>query len=148
MATKSIKKQKLTAEQKKALKAVKDSQKEAKEDYESYPKLSSFECEGEVTDKNGEATKVLLVQTDRKGMIGFYLDNGNPLEFNPKSGEVNTDKALLRQYVNFMSNIDLEDEDNLEAIGIGATAKAREFVSNFFMLRLVLDMSVERETGE
>lgn len=152
--TKKPKKKKPTkaelAQARKAVGEAKDMQEEAKKDYDKFPTSHEIELPVEVDDKDGEPTRVLIIETDKAGMIGMFMDNGNPISFNAtaeeESAKVEIDKGMIRSYTEFMANVDLSDEETLEKIGLGPIAKVREIVNNFFMLRLVLDTSVELET--
>lgn len=117
-------------------------QSEAQKELDEMDMVQKFELTEVLTDKSGEKTKVLEIDLDKKGIIGMILRSGNPVSYDSK-GEISISDESLIKYVEFMSNIELTD-DNLDLIGWTIT-KAREAIKGFFMLRLVLSIDVPQE---
>lgn len=109
--------------------------KEADDMLDSMGTVHKFEMNGVCSDKQETDTQVLIIDTDRKGVLGMYMRQGQPVTLGA-SGEMTLNEDKLFHYLNFMSNVDLENEDNHEAIGWAAISKAREVVRAFFTLRL------------
>lgn len=133
--------EKITKEQ--AFKTAKEAKDNATEQLESFPTLHEIEIKGQVTDKDGNQTKVLVVDLDKEGFIGFFLKYGNPFSMSARGIVEDSDKLV--KYVEFMSNIDLNKKENLQGIGLKAVSKARGIVSDFFTLTLVSEMSLDEE---
>lgn len=130
-----------------ALQDLKKAQADADKQLEAMGTEHEFEIKGECLDKNGNKTKVLVIDTDKEGYIGMFLSLGNPYSVNG-DGEQKEDSDKLVKYFHFMSNIDLKDTANQKAVGIKAISKARSVVGNFFMLSLVSGFHVGEETAE
>lgn len=132
---------------KKAREEIQKMKTMAEKDMKSFEPVQSFEIPTECEDKEGESTRVLIIDTDKEGILGLFMEHGQPFSFG-HDGQIKEDNKKLSLYFNFMSNIDLTNSDNLKAIGWNTLPKAREVVRNFFMLRLVLDLNVVQETGK
>ena len=132
-------------EDKQAIKEFMDAHSAAKKEMDEFESVQSFAMASEATDINGELTRVLIVDTDREGVIGEYMENGSPFELTEK-GVSDPDKKLISHYLRFMSNVDLSDPEVQKAVGWSAIGKAREMVAGFFMLRLVSELNVAEVT--
>jgi hypothetical protein len=116
-------------------------QAEAAKDLEQFETIQKFEMAGECTDKNGEKTRVLIVDTDADGILGLFMEIGQPFSFSA-TGDIKEDSAKVRKFMAHMSNVDLSDGAVQKAVGWAALGKAREVARAFFMLRLVSDLNV------
>jgi hypothetical protein len=112
----------------------------AKRELAEFEKLQTFEMTGIATDKNGEETKVLMINTDADSVIEMFMIEGNPFEAG--EGVLNQDKPLLAEYVRAMSNIDLTDAENLKLAGMNAISQARGMVAGFFMLSMIASLDL------
>ncbi len=134
-------------EQAKAIAEFKKMKKGYQEKLDKFPTIHQFAIKSECLDKDGNKTKVLIIDTDKKGYIGKFLQLGNPYSVyadeDNKDVKTNEDGEKLAKYVQFMANIDLEE--NAEAIGLQAMAQARNVVSDFFSLVLVSAMKEDTE---
>ena len=109
---------------------------------DNFPREHRFKMRSECLDKKGNRTEVLIIQTDPEGFLGEVIRLGNPYTFDlnaPNNLRENPDKAA--EWMGIMSNIDLKVEANLTAIGMDALEQARDAVSGFFMLSLVLKLA-------
>ncbi len=130
-------------EQAKAIAEFKEYQKNAQKQLNEFADVHDFEIKSECLDKQGEKTKVLYIDTDKKGYIGKFLLLGNPISFDAETGKTSEDGAKIAEYLQFMASIDIEE--NAEAIGMQAIAKARNVVTDFFTLVLVSALNVGEE---
>lgn len=130
---------KLTKEQ--ALETAKEAKESAAKQLESFPDVHEIEIKGQVADKAGHQTKVLVIDFDKEGFIGLFLKHGNPLSMGAEG--IVEDSEKLVNYVEFMSNIDLTKKENLKEVGLKAVSKARGLVSDFFTLTLVSELSLD-----
>lgn len=137
--------QKPSKDEQKAIDSFVDAHKQASQEMKEFETVQTFAMASECVDKNGELTRALIVDTDRAGVIGEFMENGSPFEVTEK-GVSEPDKKLISHYLRFMSNVDLSDPDNQAAAGWSAVGKARDMVAGFFMLRLVSELNVEGVT--
>lgn len=107
---------------------------EAKKEMAEYPTSKSIAMVAEVKDKAGELTRALVMDRDLPGWRRIHVRRGLPITFDPASKSMKTDEDLLYDYMNHMANVDLDDDDNLAAIGEVAIEEARSFVLGFFLL--------------
>lgn len=135
--------EKITKEQ--AFQTAKEAKENAIEQLSAFPEVHEIAIKGQVTDKAGNQTKVLVMDFDKEGFIGLFLKHGNP--FSMGAGGIVEDSDKLVKYVEFMSNIDLTKKENLKEVGIKAISKARGLVSDFFTLTLVSELSLDEETA-
>lgn len=98
-----------------------------------------FAMLSECKDKDGNETKVLKIDLDKDGFLGMYRRLRQPVTLGGEGMIVNDEK--VDAYLQFMSNIDLTDKDNLKAVGMSALGKASDTVAAFFTLRRAADMS-------
>lgn len=99
----------------------------------------SFEMAGECKDKDGNATKVFTIDTDKRGILRLKRLYGNPLTFpSDEGGKFEVNVESFQRFYEHMSNIELT-EDNEEAIGDAALSQAYEVVHDFFTFCLVRD---------
>lgn len=127
-----------------ALKAAREAQETATEQLSRFQSLHEIKIKGQVEDKSGNQTKVLVLDFDKEDFIGFFLKQGNPFSMGPEGIIENSEKVV--KYVEFMSNIDLTKKANLKAVGLAAVSKARGLVADFFMLTLVSDLQLDAGT--
>jgi hypothetical protein len=99
----------------------------------------SFEMDSETTDKNGELTRVLIIDTDCDEVLGMYFEQGNPFEFDG-TDVPREDKALTTRYLHKMANVDLAKPSVQRAVGFQAAGQARTLVRNFFIARAVSEI--------
>ncbi len=130
-------------EQAKAIAEFKQYQKNAQKQLNELPTVHQFAIKSKCLDKDGNETQVLYIDTDKKGYIGKFLQLGNPYSFDTETGKTNEDGVKIAEYLQFMASIDLLE--NEKAIGMQAIAKARNVVSDFFMLNLVSALNVGEE---
>ena len=130
----------LTSKSKKTLASVKAMQEQADKELAEFSTKQTFEMKEPCEDKSGEETKVFSVDVDAKGILTMQAHYGNPFSVEVEKGETTCDKELMFKFFNKMSNIDLEDEDNLFAIGRTSLLKGRQMVADFFMLLLVSEL--------
>ena len=90
----------------------------------------------QVLDKKRQTVEVLIIDTDPPGFMGMILKKGNPFAFD-ESGLPKENEEKLESWINICSNLDLRDPEVQKAVGVKSLLKAREIVSNFFMLYLV-----------
>lgn len=131
----------ITKEQ--AFKTAQEAKETATKQLTQFPDLHEIEIKGQVADKDGNQTKVLIVDFDKDGFIGLFLKHGNPFSMGPNG--IVEDSEKLVKYVEFMSNIDLTKKENLNGVGLKAVSKARGLVSDFFTLTLVSELSLDGE---
>ena len=123
---------------------------EAQKALDDMPSVHKFVMVNECTDKNGELTKVLLIDTDCDGFLGLLMDIGKPYTFSVEPN-VSADERIIKntgkfsQYFHEMSNIDLRDKVNAKAVGAAALAKAQSVLEDFFTLFLVSATSIQGE---
>ena len=122
-----------------AEKLVRELSQEAQKDLDKLDMSHSFETLSECKDKDGEPTKVLRIELDKKGFLGMFVKLGQPVTIGVDGLVFNDTKIFA--YTKFMSNINLDSEKNLEAIGMRALGKGRSIVTDFFTLRQAADMS-------
>ena len=122
-----------------AEKLVKKFAQEAQAELDGLGSVHKFKMSKECEDKEGNATKAFIIDTDRAGILGMFIKHGQPVTLS-QGGDLNVDQDKLAAYFGFMANIDVTKDENLSAIGWGALAKGRELVSSFFTLRLASDM--------
>lgn len=134
---------KLTKEQ--AIQTAKEAKENASKQLEQFPMLHEIAIKGQVEDKEGNQTKVLVLDFDAEGFIGLFLKHGNPFSIGAEG--LVEDSAKLVKYVEFMSNIDLTKKENLKVVGLPAVGKARGLVADFFTLTLVSDLSLDGVMG-
>lgn len=127
-----------------ALKTAHEAKEEAAKQLENFPSVHEIAIKGQVADKSGNQTKVLVVDFDKEGFIGLFLKHGNPFSMGAKGIVEDSDKLV--KYVEFMSNIDLTKQTNLKEVGLKAVSKARGLVSDFFTLTLVSELSLDGAT--
>lgn len=127
-----------------ALQTAKEAQASATAQLASFQSLHEIKIKGKATDKDGNQTKVLVLDFDKEEFIGFFLKQGNPFSMGPEGIVENSDKVV--RYVEFMSNIDLTKKENLKQVGLTAVSKARGLVADFFTLTLVSELSLDGET--
>ncbi len=130
-------------EQAQAIAEFKQQQKNAQKQLDNFADVHDFEIKSECLDKDGNKTKVLIIDTDKKGYIGKFLLLGNPISFDTETGKTIEDGVKIAEYLQFMASIDIEE--NAEAIGMQAIAKARNVVTDFFMLVLVSSLNLGEE---
>lgn len=130
---------KMTKEQ--AFQTAKEAKENATQQLSNFPDVHEIEIKGQVADKAGNQTKVLVVDFDKEGFIGLFLKLGNP--FSMGQDGIVEDSEKLVKYVEFMSNIDLTKKENLKEVGLKAVSKARGLVSDFFTLTLVSELSLD-----
>lgn len=95
------------------------------------PSAQYFDIDAQCLDRSGRETDRLIIDIDPAGIVGIFLKIGNPFTVSGKGAVIeNTD--ILIAYLDFMANIDLSDEDGLEAIGFDAMSGARSLVMAFF----------------
>lgn len=114
--------------------ALKNLNTEATKEMADYPNSKSIEMASEAKDKAGELTRALIIDRDIPGWRRVHARRGLPMSFDPASKAMKTDDDLLFDYINLMSNVDLDDDDNLALIGEVAIEEARGFVLGFFLL--------------
>lgn len=135
--------EKLTKEQ--AIQTAKEAKENASKQLEQFPMLHEIAIKGQVEDKEGNQTKVLVLDFDAEGFIGLFLKHGNPFSIGAEG--LVEDSTKLVKYVEFMSNIDLTKKENLKVVGLPAVGKARGLVADFFTLTLVSDLSLDGVMG-
>jgi hypothetical protein len=128
------------AAQKEALAAFDAMQKEALVQLGEAKGEHRFEMVGECLDKAGEKTRVLIIDTDRPGSLGLYAERGNPFEPDLTTGKMEEDKESSTAFLRFMANVDIKNDDVLQAVGFTALGQARTAVRNFFMLQRVSEI--------
>lgn len=133
--------------QREAEAAIANVHAEAKKEMVDYPKVKAITMIGEAKDKAGEATKALIMDRDLPGWRRIHVRRGLPISFDPAAKAMKTDEDLLYDYMNHMANIDLDDDDNLAAIGEVAVEEARSFVLGFFLLLWGSALKSGKETG-
>lgn len=134
-----------------ALKVLNGVRDDAQRELDALDSIKQFAMVGECEDKNGELTRVLILDTDADGILGLFMELGQPYSFVtdvdvPADERIKKNGAKFQRYFQEMVNIDLTDKANLRAIGWGALGQAREYVDGFFMLRLVCDTQLELST--
>lgn len=135
--------QQMTKEQ--AFKTAQEAKENATKQLSNFQNVHEIAIKGQVADKEGNQTKVLVMDFDKDGFIGLFLKQGNPFSMGEEGIVEDSDKLV--KYVEFMSNIDLTKQDNLKAVGLKAVGKARGLASDFFTLTLVSELSLDGETA-
>lgn len=140
------------AELAKAAKEMEQFKQASRQQLEAMGTLHRFEMAGECTDLGGELTRVLEIDTDAEGILGLFMELGQPYSFVmdkdvAPEDRVRKDGAKFQRYLQAMANVDLSDKAVLKAVGWSALARAREVADGFFMLRLVCDTSLEVEAA-
>ncbi len=130
-----------------AQKAVKEAKESGQKELADYPTVKKIAIDAELKDKNGEMTRVFVVDRDTKGWRRIHIMKGFPINFNALNKEMATDNALLYEYLSLMSNIDLDNDDNLAAIGQVGIEEARTFLIGFFLLSWASSLSIESVTA-
>lgn len=128
------------------LQTVDEARSRANSELAEFPSQHKFEMAEVFKDRSGNETKVLIIETDKPGLLGEYMDYGNPFSYQT-DGDLKEEKGAIGRYMRFMSNIDLERRGAMEAVGWSAISKAREVVRGFFILRLVSELP-EVSTGK
>lgn len=131
---------------KKSLKEYEEARKESIEAINNFDTSQQFEMSEEAEDKNGKLTRVLVIDTDRSGILSLMARLGNPCSVEPEKEGLTWDDDLLFKYFNAMSNIELTDA-NLKLIGRKAVLSARNMVTNFFTLLVVSELPEVPVTG-
>lgn len=121
--------------------------KEAQKELDALDTVKEFATVEEVVDKDGTPTRVLEIDLDRVGVLGLFMDVGQPFSVQG-NGDLQENPKKISQYMDFMANIDLSDDDNLKKIGWSAMSKARGMVRDFFILRLASDISEGQGTAK
>lgn len=130
---------KLTKEQ--AFAEAQKAKDAATKQLDEFQNFHEIAIKGQVADKDGNQTKVLVIDFDKEGFIGLFLQLGNPFSMGPEGIAENSEKLV--KYVEFMSNIDLTIKENQKEVGLKAISKARSLVSDFFTLTLVSELSLD-----
>lgn len=125
--------------------------KSAQEQLDALPSVHRFEMAGECADKHGELTRVLEIDLDCEGVLGLFMELGQPYEFvfdkdAAPDDRVKKNPAKFKRFFTAMANVDLDDPANLKAVGRSALAKARGVADGFFQLTLVSDSPFELGT--
>ena len=83
-----------------AMQKLAEIKKDAQKDMDDFQNVQKFEIASECLDKQGQPTKVLIIDTDTQGILGMFMENGQPLSFD-LVGAAKEDKALLAEYMDF-----------------------------------------------
>lgn len=123
----------------------------AKDQLDALPSVHRFEMAGECADKHGELTRVLEIDLDCEGVLGLFMDIGQPYEFvfdkdAAPEDRIKKNAAKFKRFFAAMSNVDLDEPANLRAVGRSALSKARGAADGFFQLTLVVDSPFELGT--
>jgi hypothetical protein len=116
-----------------------EASKQASADFDEFPTKHEFEMADECNDKDGNPTKVLILDTDPDGDLVFDLLVGNPVRFdpNPDSPDFVTDEEKFDKYFQLMVNVDVSSRENKRAVGWKALSRARSQAESFFTLAVV-----------
>lgn len=118
----------------KALGDLKDFSQEAEQELSKFKTVHEFPIQGECKDRNGELTRVLILNTDPEGIVEMDMLYNNPAKFDMAKGELQFDRPLLEEYMALLLNIDLSNDDNKKAVGWKARGKALKRAESFFTL--------------
>lgn len=124
----------------------------ARRELEAMTTAHRFAMVGECRDKHGDLTRVLEIDTDAEGILGLFMEIGQPYTFSLEKDvlpedRMKKDNAKLNKFLAVMANVDLSDKEVLKAVGWTALAGARSIADSFFTLRLVADTQLELGTG-
>lgn len=122
---------------------------EAQKQLDDMPSVHRFAMASECLDKHGEMTRVLEIDLDSEGLLGLFMEVGQPYEFvfdKDADERVKKNHAKFKRFFAAMSNVDFDDPANLKAIGRSALSKARAVADGFFQLTLVCDSPLELGT--
>lgn len=130
-----------------ALKQASEAREYAIAELAEFEAVQNFEMADAASDKNGELTKVLTLDTESDAVIELFMFEGNPFSIDAAEGGIDESKPLIVEFLRAMSNVDLTDSSILKSIGWSGISKAREAVRSFFMLRFISDLELKGITA-